>query len=195
MRELTLGWSLSGSRAWKQVADDIRYVWGAGGNTQFNNQQRTLGQLGAGFARQESPLWRDIYSPATSTVLDAQWKKGPWEISAKGALSYSKYQYYDTEHGFFNSTSVAGTSGLNNVPETGVGAGTANPRSLTMEFLHDCWGPKDIKAWTTATGAAGTAMAAYNVPLDWGNLDNSRIGGARARPGVGIEWATGSKVL
>jgi TonB-dependent receptor len=193
--ELTLGWSLSGTRAWKQVADDIRYVWVGGGNSQFSDRNRTLGQLGAGAARQESPLWRDIYSPATSTVVDARWKKGPWEISAKGALSYSKYQYYDTEHGFFNSTSVAGTTGLVNVPETGVGAGTANPRALTMEFLHDYWGPKEIRAWTTASGAAGATMADYNVPLDWGNLDNSRIGGARARPGVGIEWATASKVF
>lgn len=194
-RELTLGWSLSGTRGWKQVADDIRYVWVGGGTSQYNDQNRTLGQVGAGAARQESPLWRDIYTPAISTVLDARWKKGAWELNGKAAWSYSKYQYYDTEHGFFNSTSVADTTGLVNYPHLGVGAGTANPKSLTLEFLHDYWGPKQINAFTTATGASSTSGAAYNVPVNWWSLDEQRIPGVRARPGVGSEIVTGAKLF
>ena len=198
--ELTLGWSLSGTRGWKQVADDIRYVWhpsatGSGDIAQYSDQFRTLGRRGGGSARQESPLWRDIYTPAISTVFDARWKKGAWELSGKAGWSTSKYQYYDTEHGFFNSTSVANTTGLVNVPETGVGAGTSNPRSLTLEFFHDYWGPKEINAWTTASGAPSTNSADYNVPLEWWNLDNARIGGARARPGVGTEIVTATKLF
>jgi TonB-dependent receptor len=195
--DLTLGWSFSGNKGWKQVADDIRYVWQAGGTPQYHDQNRTLGQPGQGFARQESPLWRDIYTPGISSVINATWKKGDWEVSGKLGWSYSKYQYYDTEHGFFNSTTVAGTTGLVNVPETGVGAGTANPMPLTMEFFHDYWGPKVINAFTmpgaTSTTPVNTNGALYTQPVEWWNLDNVRIGGARARPGVGKEIVTASK--
>jgi TonB-dependent receptor len=198
VHELTLGWSLSGTKGWKQVADDIRYVWQAGGTPQYHDQNRTLGQAGQGFARQESPLWRDIYTPGISSVVTATWKKGDWELSGKGGWSYSKYQYYDTEHGFFNSTSVAGTTGLVNVPETGIGAGTANPIPLTMEFFHDYWGPKAINAFTipgaTSTTPVSTVGSQYTQPVDWANLDNARIGGARARPGVGKEIVTAAKL-
>ncbi len=192
--ELTLGASITGTRGWKQVADDIRYVWSAGGTPQYHDEHRTLGQPGVGFARQESPLWRDVSTPGISTALDVDWKKGAWEVSAKGALSTSKYKYFDTEHGFFNSTSVAGTTGLVNVPETGVGSGTANPIPLTMEFLHDYWGPKAINAFTTPTGANSTKGADYTKPLEWWNLDNARIGGARSRPGAGTEIVTATRL-
>jgi TonB-dependent receptor len=197
--ELTIGASLSGTKGWKQVADDVRYVWNAGGTPQFHDQTRTLGQAGQGYAREESPLWRDIYAPEVSTVLDVKYKSGPWELSAKGGWSFSKYQYYDTEHGFFNSTSVAGTTGLVNVPETGVGAGTSNPLPLTMEFLHDYWGPKVINAYTipgaTSATPVSTNGALYTQPVEWWNLDNVRIGGARARPGSGKEILTAAKLF
>ncbi|MBL9206507.1 MAG: carboxypeptidase regulatory-like domain-containing protein [Opitutaceae bacterium] len=190
--ELTLGWSLSGTQAWKQVADDIRYRWnlaatGSGDPVRYNDQYKTLGRLGGAFARQESPLWRDIYNPAISTVLDARWKRGRWEASARTGWSISRYQYYDTEHGFFNSTSVAGSTGLVEVPETGVGFGTANPISLTMNIEQNYWGPQRIEAWTTATGAASTQLSDYNRAVDWGDLNVARIGGARSRPGSSKE--------
>ncbi len=199
-RELTLGWSLSGTEGWKQVADDIRYVWhpsatGTGNVSRYNDASRTLGRVGGGSARQESPLWRDIYNPGISTVLDARWKSGQWELNAKGGWSNSRYQYYDQEHGFFNSTTVSGLTGLNNVPETGVGFGTANPIPLTLDFEHDYWGPKKITAWTTANGAASTNMADYNRPVDWGSHETQRIGGARARPGSSKEILTTTKLF
>lgn len=145
--EFTLGWSLSGNEGWKQVADDIRYVrhpsaTGSGNVSRYNDQNRTLGRVGGGSARQESPLWRDIYHPGISTVLDARWKQGAWELTGRAGWSISRYQYYDTEHGFFNSTSVSGLTGLENIPEAGVGFGTANPIPLTLDFEHDYWGPK-----------------------------------------------------
>jgi iron complex outermembrane receptor protein len=199
-RELTLGWSLSGNEGWKQVADDIRYVWhpsatGTGNVSRYNDRNRTLGRVGGGSARQESPLWRDIYNPGISTVLDAKWKKGMWELSGKGGWSTSRYQYYDQEHGFFNSTTVSGLTGLENVPETGVGFGTANSIPLTLDFEHDYWGPKRIDAWTTATGAASTNMADYTRSVDWGSHDVARIGGARARPGSSKEIVTATKLF
>lgn len=199
VRELTLNWSLSGNRGWKQVADDIRYVWQGGGTPQYHDQNRTLGQAGQGFARQESPLWRDISTPGLSSVLNATWKKNQWELNAKAGWSVSKYSYFDTEHGFFNSTSVAGTTGLVNVPETGIGQGTSNPIPLTMEFFHDYWGPKVINAYTipgaTSATPVSTVGSAYTQPIDWANLDNARIGGARSRPGMGKEIQTSAKLF
>ncbi len=197
-RALTLGWSLSGNEGWKQVADDIRYVWhpsatGSGNVSRYKDATRTRGRPGGGSARQESPLWRDIYNPGISTVLDARWKQGPWEVTGRAGWSVSRYQYYDTEHGFFNSTSVSGLTGLNHVPETGVGFGTANPIPLTLDFQHDYWGPKKIDAWTTATGAASTNMSDFTRPVDWGSHDVTRIGGARARPGASKEIVTATK--
>lgn len=197
--DLTIGWSLSGTEAWKQVADDIRYRWnmaatGTGEAARYSDEHRTLGRIGGGFARQESPLWRDIYSPTISTMVDVRWKRGPWEITGRGAWSGSRYRYYDTEHGFFNSTSVAGVGGLVNVPETGVGFGTANPISLTMNFEHNYWGPQKIEAWTTPTGLASGNLADYNRPVDWGDLSIARIGGARARPGAAKEIVTPMKL-
>lgn len=199
-RDLTLGWSLSGTEAWKQTADDIRYRWnlagtGTGDAARYSDAHRTLGRIGGGFARQESPLWRDIYNPTVSAVIDARWKRGPWEVTGRAGWSISRYQYYDTEHGFFNSTSVAGVAGFVNVPETGVGFGTAHPLSLTMNFEHNYWGPQKIEAWTTATGAPSTSLSQYDRPVDWGDLSVARIGGARARPGSSKEIVTPVKLF
>jgi len=132
---------------------------------------------------------------ALSTVLDARWKSGSWELSAKTGWSSSRYQYQDTEHGFFSSTTVAAVTGLVGVPETGVGFGTAHPISLTMDFEHDYWGPKKITAWTTATGTASTNLADYSREIDWGSHDVARIGGARSRPGSSKEILSTAKLF
>ncbi len=191
--ELTLGWSLSGTKGWVQNADDIRYSWdaaatGSGNVTRYNDATTSLGRVGGGGIYHNSPLWRDVYAPSVSTVFDGRWRKGSWNAAVKAGWSESRYQYYDTEHGFFGSTTEGGVTGLVNIPNTGVGSGTANPIPLTVDFKDiDYWGPKSIQAWTTKTGAGSSNFADYTVPVDWASNAVTRIGGARARPGSGKE--------
>jgi iron complex outermembrane receptor protein len=198
--ELTLGYSLSYTQGWKQVADDIRYRWnaaqtGSGNAARYNTPDTALGRVGGGGIYHDNPLWRDIDAPTLSHVIDAKWKKGSWEIGAAGTWSQSEYTYKDTENGFFNSTSVGDVGGLTNIPHTGVGAATANPISLTVNLHNiDYFGPKRIEAFTTATGAASTNLADYTVPVDWQKNSVVRIGGARSRPGTGKEIVTAVKL-
>jgi iron complex outermembrane recepter protein len=197
--ELTLSYSLSYTQGWKQVADDIRYRWnvaqtGSGNAARYNDPSTTLGRTGGGGIYHDNPLWRDVDAPTLSQVVDAKWKKGLWEVGAAGTLSQSEYTYRDTENGFFNSTSVGNVGGLPNIPHTGVGAASANPISMTVNFYDiDYWGPKRIEAFTTPTGAASTNLANYTVPVDWQSNSVVRIGGARSRPGTGKEIVTAAK--
>lgn len=197
--ELTLGWSLSGTRGWKEVADDIRYEWnaaatGSGNVSRYNDPTTSLGRVGGGRIWHNSPLWRDIDNPTVSTVFTSKWQKDGWTATANVGWSESQYSYKDMENGFFNSTTVSGVTGLNNINETGVGVNTANPISLTLDFRDvDYYGPKTIQAWTTATGAASTNIADYSVPVDWWSNDVIRIGGARSRPGDSKEIVTSFK--
>jgi iron complex outermembrane receptor protein len=198
--ELTLSYVLSYTGGWKEVADDIRYTWnvaqtGAGDQTRYNDANTTLGRIGGGGIYHNSPLWRDVDAPTIINVAKATWKKGLWEAGAAAAWSKSSYTYHDTDHGFFNSTSVGDVGGLANIGHTGVGAATANPISLTVNMSNiDYWGPKTIQAFTTATGAASTNIADYNVPVDWQKNSVIRIGGARSRPGTGKEIVTAGKI-
>jgi len=198
--ELTLNYVLSYTGGWKEVSDDIRYTWntaqtGSGDVTRYNDAHTSLGRVGGGGIYHNSPLWRDVDAPTMINVFHAKWKKGDWEAGAAGAWSESKYTYHDIDHGFFNSTTVNAVTGLTNVPETGVGANTANPISLTVDMTNiDYWGPKTIKAFTTATGAASTNINDYTVPVDWQKNSTIRIGGARSRPGTGKEIVTAGKL-
>jgi iron complex outermembrane receptor protein len=199
--ELILGWSLSGTDGWIQNADDIRYQWnaaatGSGDVARFNDRNTSLGRPGGGAINHASPLWRDVYTPGLSSVLDARWHKGAWTVGAKGGLSSSRYNYYDTEHGFFNSTTVSAVTGLTNVPETGVGSGTANPIPLTINYSDiGYWGVKKIDAFTTANGLTSTDPNAYTVPVEWWKNSAIRIGGARSRPGSSKEIFTAAKTF
>jgi iron complex outermembrane receptor protein len=198
--ELTLYYTLSYTQGWKEVADDIRYTWntaqtGSGDVARYNDANTTLGRVGGGGIYHNNPLWRDVDAPTIIQVIGSKWKKGSWEVGAAGAWSESKYTYHDMDHGFFNSSSVGDVGGLTNIPHTGVGAATANPISLTVDMTNiDYWGPKTIKAFTTATGAASTNLADYSVPVDWQKNSVVRIGGARSRPGTGKEIVTAAKL-
>jgi TonB-dependent receptor len=199
VRELTLGASVSRTQGWKQVADDIRYQWdnsatGSGDRERFVDRTTSLGRPGGAAAFHSSPLWRDINSPTLSTQLEARWRKGAWTASSKASWSQSGYTYADMGHGFFNSTTVANSTGLPNIPQTGIGSGTANPIPLTLDYYDiDYWGPKRIVASTTATGASSSNIANYTVPVDWSDNANIRIGGARSRPGTSKEIVTAEK--
>lgn len=199
--ELTLSSSISYTRGYKQVADDIRYRWdaaatGSGNAVRYTDETTSLGRVGGGGIFHDNPLWRDVNSPTLSYVLDAKWKKGAWEAGATGTWSQSKYTYKDMENGFFNSTSVSNVSGLPNIGHTGVGAGSANPKSMIVNYYDiDYWAPGRIEALTTATGAASSNVADYNVPVEWWKNSEIRIGGARSRPGTSKEIITAAKLF
>ena len=199
--ELTLSSSISYTKGFKQVADDIRYRWdsaatGSGNSNRFTDATTSLGRVGGGAIFHDNPLWRDIDAPTLSYVLDAKWKKGAWEAGATGTWSQSKYNYKDMENGFFNSTSVSNVTGIPNIGHTGVGAGTANPISMIVNFYdHDYWAPGRIEAFTTATGASSANAADYSVPVEWWKNSVVRIGGARSRPGTSKEIITAAKLF
>lgn len=199
--ELTLSSSVSYTRGYKQVADDIRYRWdaaatGSGNSNRFTDATTSLGRVGGGAIFHDNPLWRDIDAPTLSYVLDAKWRKGAWEAGATGTWSQSKYTYKDMENGFFNSTSVGDVTGIPNIGHAGVGAGTANPISMIVNFYdHDYWAPGRIEALTTATGASSTNAADYTVPVEWWKNSVIRIGGARSRPGTSKEIITAAKLF
>lgn len=195
---LTTSLTLSGTRAWVQNADDIRYTWnmaatGSGLPTRYTDPHTDLGRPGGGAIYHNSPLWRDVRAPSEDAQWEAKWHQGDWEASTKVGLSEARYSYKDIGDGFFQSTSVDNVTGLVNIPQTGVGAGTANPIPLTVDFLDTTyWGPRTIKAWTTPAGAAGsttadTAIADYTVPVDWASNTSTKLGGARSRPASGRE--------
>ncbi|HUR57741.1 MAG TPA: carboxypeptidase regulatory-like domain-containing protein [Opitutaceae bacterium] len=194
--ELTLGASFSGTKGWKQVADDIRYQWnaaqtGTGDVARFVDPTTTLGRPGGAKIFHSSPLWRDIDQPNLNAVLEARWRKNLWTASAKASWSHSRYSYFDTEHGFFGSTSGAG------ITDTGIGSGSANPIPLTVNFydINDWSAPRRIEAFTTANGQASTNAADYTVPVEWWKNSVARIGGARARPGSSKEIVSAVKLF
>lgn len=201
---LTTSLEFGGTKGWVQNADDIRYRWrmdqtGSGSPTRYTDPHQNLGRPGGGGIYHDTPLWRDVYSPTEFVQWEARWHRGDWEARTIGGASESRYSYRDTEDGFFGSTTVDNPTGMVAVPQTGVGASTANPIPLTVDFLDtNYWGAKNIVAWTTPAGAAGstaadTNIADYTVPLDWGSNANTKLGGARSRPASGREILTQEK--
>ncbi len=199
--ELTLSYSLSGSRGWKQVADDIRYRWrmdqtGSGDVATYNDEFTTIGRTGGGGIYHDNPLWRDVLAPTVTNTFEAQWRKGAWTARATGAVSYSSYKYFDTSHGFFNSTSVNDVTGLTNIGHTGVGAGTANPVPITITFAdQNYWGPKTITAAASSNYTTLGNNYTAGQPVEWWKNSVTRIGGARSRPGDGKDIITAGKVF
>lgn len=197
--ELTFGYSFNYTKGFKEVADDIRYRWnaaatGSGNAVRAFDDTNSLGRVGGGAIFHDNPLWRDINAPTLTNTFDATWKKGDWEIKGSAVWSRSDYDYRDTSHGFFNSTSVANVTGLVNIPHTGVGAGTANPIPLTVDF-HGITPLNfgSVEAFTTASGKTSTNIADFTVPVAWDQNSATRIGGARSRPGDSHEIVTAFK--
>lgn len=198
--ELTLSYSLSGTRGWKEVADDIRYRWnaaqtGSGDAASYTDRFRTVGRTGGGGIYHDNPLWRDIDTPTVTNTFEARWRKGVWSARAAGVASFSKYTYKDIENGFFNSTSVGDVGGLTAIGHTGVGAGTPNPVPLTITFDDQTyWGPKTITAAASANYTAAGNNYTAGQPVEWWKNSVARIGGARSRPGTGKAIVTAAKV-
>jgi iron complex outermembrane recepter protein len=194
VRDLKLGYSVGGTNYRNQTADDIRYRWRSdqtgSGDPRFVDERTTLGRAGGGGIYHDTPLWRDQYNPTLTSSVEATWRRDAWTIFGRGVWSQSRHKFYDTEHGFFNSTSATGLS------QTGIGASTANPISLITNFYDQTYfGPRRIEALTTATGAGSTNAGDYNVPVEWWKNANINIGGARSRPGGAKEIVTAAKLF
>jgi iron complex outermembrane recepter protein len=206
--DLTLGWSLSGTGGWVQNADDIRFRWnGAGsgsgdvatfvGTNAANPTYTTIGRIGGGQTQQESPLWRDVKSQTLTNALDARWRRGEWTASFKGGYSNSSYKYFDTGHGFFNSTTVDNVTGLNNIANVGVGVGSGNPVPMTLTFsgAENYWAPLGITAVASANYTTNGNNYAAGQPVEWWKTSVQRIGGARSRPGDSSDIITAFKAF
>jgi TonB-dependent receptor len=203
IHDLTTSWSANFNDNWKQEIEETRFrinaaATGSGDVTRYNDQTMSLGRVGGGTARHENIKWRDHGAPAFNTTFTSRWKKGNWEISGKGTWAWSKHTYSDTAHGFFESASVSGNGvdGLTTPGQLGVGAGTANPIPLTVDFygLTYMGAPARVDVRTTANGLPSTNIADYTVPVDWQNAANWRLGAASSRPGRSKEIVTAYKV-
>jgi iron complex outermembrane recepter protein len=214
MPQLTLGWSLSFTNGWVQNSDDVRFRWNGAGSGSGDvatfvgigkdprtgitySDYTTVGRLGGGQVQFESPLWRDVRSRTVSTGLEGKWhsRDGLWTANANAGISRGTYKYFDTEHGFFNSTSVDNVTGLNNIPHTGVGVGSGNPVPLTLTFggAENYWAPLTISAVASADYTAAGNNYKAGDPIDWWKSAVQRIGGARARPGNSADTITAAK--
>ncbi|MDO8540935.1 MAG: TonB-dependent receptor [Opitutaceae bacterium] len=212
--DLTLGWSLSMIRGWVQNADDVRYRWNGAGSGSGDvatfvgigrdprtgityDDYTTVGRIGGGQTQQESPLWRDVQSRTLTNTFEARWRHGPWSAGARAGYSRGTYQYFDTERGFFNSTSVENVTGLVNIPHTGVGVGSGNPIPMTLTFggAENYWAPLTITANASADYTANGNNYRAGQPVEWWKNSVARIGGARARPGRSADTIGAAKVF
>ena len=190
-RDLKLSYSLSAGRYKERAGDEIRFNWNAGtqstsvadatlnlplGAPGTNDEHSVYGGLGAGSIRYDlREAWRNGTKDTLTHALESEWRHGDWSASARGSFSTSKHIFRDTDDGFFGSNTLNGSSLL----LTGVGAGTANPLPLTVNYLdRNFTNARTIKSYTVTTGST-----AVGPELDWQNLNNLKIGGAVSRPG------------
>jgi iron complex outermembrane recepter protein len=199
-RELTLGWSLAYTDAYKGEIEETRFRIGTGGIFS-NTPTETLGSAGQGYVRSESAKWRDHEAPQLSSVFSSEWKKNSLTLGARFSYAQAQHKYKDTENGFFEQTSAYGTNdgGLVGINHMGFGTGTARLTNattgtaaqladrlpITVDFYDPGYyitaGRIDIR--TTPTRTFSTNRADYTVPVDWRDPSLWRIGGATSRPG------------
>jgi hypothetical protein len=202
-RELTLGWTIGFTDAFKGEIEETRFrinaaAVGSGAAARENDPTKSLGRIGGGAVRQESAKWRNHYQPTFSSGLTGEWKKNNLLLSAKGSFAKSIHRYKDIEDGFFETTSAFGTvdGGLPAIGQLGFGGGTANPIPLTIDFYNPGYyitaGRIDVR--TTASGLASTNIADYTVPVNWQDPALYRIGGVSSRPGKATGITTAAKL-
>ena len=198
--ELRLSYSLSPSRYRERAGDEIRFTWNTGSqpNTvtaavlnqpmgapgtngiQTDGSYATFGTLGGGGIRYEIfEGWRNGYKDMLTNTVEAEWTRGGWKINGKASYSTSKHKFKDMDDGFFQATSLNGSS----LPHVGLGAGSANPRPVTLDILQrDYKIGHEVRTYAHTTGATTKGPA-----IDWQDLNNSYIGGAVSRQGQSKE--------
>ena len=196
MPELRMSYSLAPSRYLERAGDEIRFTWNTGSqpNTvtpavlnqamgspgtngiQPDGTYASFGPLGAGSIRYEIfEGWRNGYKNMLTNAAEAEWTKGSWKINGKASYSTSKHEFKDIDDGFFQATSLNGSS----LPHVGIGSGTGNPQAITVNIMQRDYKMNHlVQAYTHATGATARGPA-----VDWQDLRNSYIGGAVSRQG------------
>ena len=183
--DLKLSYSLSGSRYKEKTGDDLRFTWNTG-TPRLNDQYSTYGAIGAtstgAIQYDMREAWRNGNKPVINQVIDAEWSRGDWTVGAKASYSVAKQTYRDTEDGFFQGTTMPSSS----LPNTGIGAGKANARRITVNLLDQSYSfSRRIEAFDAVTG----------TPIDWTDLNNIYIGGAVSRPGNSIETIAAARLF
>ncbi|HEY1108858.1 MAG TPA: hypothetical protein VGE76_09505, partial [Opitutaceae bacterium] len=189
-RELKLSYSLSGSRYQERAGDEVRFIWGAGTQSNANlnsalgdpgtnglgsdGYYATYGNLGTGAIRFDlREGWRNGTKNVVTHLVEADFRRGSWTANARASYSTSHHRFKDTDDGFFQSTTMPGST----LPNTGIGAGTANPRAITVNLLQrDYKMSQDIRAYAHTAGAT-----TRGAEIDWADLSNQYIGGAVSR--------------
>lgn len=187
---LKLSYSLSGSRYQERAGDEVRFIWGAGNQTNPNlnsplgdpgtngrgpdGYYATYGNLGTGAIRFDlREGWRNGIKKVMSHQVEADYRRGNWTANARASYSTSHHRFKDTDDGFFQSTTMPGST----LPNTGIGTGTANPRAITVNLLQ-----RNYKMSQDIDAYAHTAGATTRGPeIDWADLNNMYVGGAVSR--------------
>jgi TonB-dependent receptor len=202
VRELTLNWSVNFNENFKEEYEEMRFrlnaaATGSGNVARENGRGYTRGRVGGGGIRHENVKWREWEAPTFNTTFGARWKRDRLELNGRFAWSRSQEKFSDIAEGFFEGGSPQGVDGLRAVGQIGVGAGTANPIPLTIDFYDiNYWTvPGRIDVRTTASGAASTNLADYTVPVNWQDNAVWRLGGATSRPGHSTEIVTAAKLF
>ncbi|WP_414662433.1 TonB-dependent receptor domain-containing protein [Horticoccus sp. 23ND18S-11] len=189
-RELKMSYSLSGSRYQERAGDEVRFTWATGNqaNTNLNSvlgapgtngltadgSYATYGGLGAGTIRYDlREGWRNGIKPVITNAIEGEWRKGNWTVAGRGSYSTSKHTFSDVDDGFFQSTTMNGST----LPNTGIGTGSANPRAVTVNLLQrDYKMSHDIRAYAHTAGATTPGPE-----VNWQDLNNINVGGAVSR--------------
>lgn len=189
-RDLKLSYSLSASRYQERAGDEVRFIWGTGNQTNTNldsplgspgtngigsdGYYATYGNLGTGAIRFDlREGWRNGIKNTNTHNIESDWRRGDWSANAKLSYSTARHRYKDTDDGFFQSTTMNGST----LPNSGIGTGTANPRAITVNLLQrDYKMSQDIRAYGHTTGAT-----VAGPEIDWQDLNNQYIGGAVSR--------------
>jgi TonB-dependent receptor len=197
-RELKLSYSISGGRYQERAGDDIRFTWNTGaqstavtsavldnplGNPGTNDEHSVYGNLGTGSIRYDlREAWRNGVKDSFTNVVDAEWRRGDWQLNAAGSLSRSRHIFRDTDDGFFGSNTLSGST----LPLTGLGTGTAGSRQLiTVNLLEN--GSK-FNAHTITSHAFSTGQTTRGPEINWQDPANMTIGGAVSRTGKTQEF-------
>lgn len=196
LRELKLSYSLAGSRYQERAGDEVRFTWNSGNQTNTNlasvlgapgtngltsdGSYATYGNLGTGTIRYDlREGWRNGTKPVVTNAVEAEWRRNGWTVSARGSYSTSKHTFKDVDDGFFQSTTMSGSS----LPNTGIGTGSANPQLITLNLLD-----RDYKmSHTVRTFAHTTGATAVGPEVDWQDLRNLYVGGAVSRQAQSYE--------
>jgi iron complex outermembrane receptor protein len=189
-RDLKLSYSLSGSRYQERAGDEVRFIWGTGNQTNndlasplgapgtngigTDGYYATYGNLGTGAIRFDlREGWRNGIKNVVTNLVEADWRRGGWSANARVSYSTSHHRFKDTDDGFFQSTTMPGST----LPNTGIGTGTANPRAITVNLLQrDYKMSQDIRSYAHTTGAT-----TRGPEIDWADLNNMFVGGAVSR--------------